>query len=84
MIMKDFFKGAIVFGFFGFLALVVALFFYNNSHYRYRIEVPSGRYSTSYYTNAYRQRGECIYFVAAQYRDSSQVCGTFQVIKIGR
>ena len=72
---------------FGFAVLaVMVLAFIGWLHlehtYRYRITVPDGRYSTSYYTNAYSQRGGCVSFLQETRHDSSQVCGMYSITRL--
>ena len=66
----------------GFFVLVFAHWLHLERTYRYRITVPEGRTSQSYYTDAYRQRGNCVNFQEEKSRDSSQVCGTYTITRL--
>lgn len=52
---------------------------YQEMHYRYRITVPNGEYTRTYYTNAYHQRSGCVSFQEGEARDSSQLCGMYTI-----
>jgi len=65
-----------------FIVLAFAGWLHLEHTYRYRITVPGGQYNTSYYTNAYVQRGGCVSFQQETRHDSSQVCGMYSITRL--
>jgi hypothetical protein len=66
----------------GFFLLVFAHWIYVEGTYHYRITVPDGRSSRSYYTDGYKQRGNCVSFQNETEHDSSQVCGMYTITRL--
>jgi hypothetical protein len=79
--MKDFFSGLVVIAVIGFIALALIGKVYCEANYRYRITVPDGKYSTSFYTDGYVKRNGCIRFRQGG-MDSTEVCGMYTISQL--
>jgi hypothetical protein len=66
-----------------FFALIIFCKIHAELSYRYRITVPDGRYSTSYYTDSYIKRNGCVRFRRfATATDSTEVCGMYTISQL--
>jgi len=75
-------KGLLGFIVLGFFVLVFMNWLHLEKTYHYRITVPDGRSTMSYYTDGYTQRGNCVIFRQEARTDSSQVCGMYTITRL--
>ena len=65
-----------------FIALAVVGKIHCEMSYRYRVTVPDGKYSMSYYTDAYAKRNGCVRFREGHSFDSTEVCGMYTISQL--